>query len=95
MHCKRTVMTLALMSAGIGFATCTNIAFAATAGAQQTNPAPAAPADQAKPSTDQQAADKKKKAEEQKQAAQKAVTLGAIEVTGYASSVQNSIAIKR
>lgn len=95
MQFKRNVMTLALMSAGIGLATCTNIAFAATgrvqsSDQQQTGSAQPAHADQAKANTE-----KKKQQDEKQQQAQKIVTLGAVEVTGYASSVQNSIAIER
>ncbi|HET7561031.1 MAG TPA: TonB-dependent receptor [Rhodanobacteraceae bacterium] len=95
MQFKRNVMTLALMSAGIGLATCANIAFAAsgriqTTDPQQTDSSQPAQTDQAKAN-----ADKKKKQDEKQQQAQQAITLGAVEVTGYASSVQNSIAIKR
>jgi iron complex outermembrane receptor protein len=95
MQFKRNVMTLALMSAGIGLATCTNIAFAASGRVQstdqqQTGSTQPAQTDQSKATTD-----KKKKQDEKQQQAQKAITLGAVEVTGYASSVQNSIAIKR
>ncbi|TAN08253.1 MAG: TonB-dependent receptor [Rhodanobacteraceae bacterium] len=98
MQLKPKVMTLALMSAGIGLATCSNLAFAAAAapgGAQPASQQPAgsaqaAPAGQAKA----EAAKKKKQQEEQAQK-QKILTLGAINVTGFASSVQNSIEIKR
>jgi iron complex outermembrane receptor protein len=87
-------MALALISAGIGFASCTNIAFAATAGSgggqdqnqQQTDTSQAAQPAQ----TDAQ----KKQQQQEKQKA-KAVTLNAVQVTGFASSVQNSIEIKR
>ncbi len=102
MQPKRNVMTLALIAAGIGFVTCTNVAFAATAtgdGAQQQSPqstgsAQAAQTGQAKTKGEQTKAEKKKK-QQKKQQQQQAITLGAIEVTGFASSVQNSIDIKR
>ncbi|HET7611421.1 MAG TPA: TonB-dependent receptor [Rhodanobacteraceae bacterium] len=95
MQPKRNVMALALIAAGIGFATCTNIAFAATAGSgggqdqnqQQTDTSQAA---QPAP-TDTR---KKQQQQQEKQKA-KAVTLNAVQVTGFASSVQNSIEIKR
>jgi iron complex outermembrane receptor protein len=94
MQPKRNVMALALISAGIGFATCTNIAFAATAGSgggqdqnqQQTDTSQAA---QPAPT------DTRKKQQQQEKQKAKAVTLNAVQVTGFASSVQNSIEIKR
>jgi len=90
MQLKRNVMTLALLSAGIGFATCANIAFAASAPAKgvqdqsQTQPA----------TTDQngnQDEQKKAKRAEKKQPTQ----LQAVNVHGYAGSLQNATAIKR
>jgi iron complex outermembrane receptor protein len=89
MQLKRNVMTLALISAGIGLATCANIAFAASAPAGSAQ-------DQAQPqtqpaATDQNAADKKKTERQKKQPAK----LQAINVHGYAGSLQNATAIKR
>ncbi|HEU4855820.1 MAG TPA: TonB-dependent receptor [Rhodanobacteraceae bacterium] len=105
MQLKHNMMTLALISAGIGFATCANIAFAASAPAATPNPqqagtAASAQADTTATDTQQTDANKKEEAAKQraakaKQQSQKAVTLGAVQVTGFASSVQNSIAIKR
>ncbi|MGN6788576.1 MAG: TonB-dependent receptor, partial [Rhodanobacteraceae bacterium] len=92
MQLKRNMLTLALISAGIGFATCANIAFAATApaGGAQDNSQP-----QTQPAADQDtaadSADANKKKKEKKQPAQ----LQAINVHGYAGSLQNATAIKR
>lgn len=97
MQPKRKVLTLALLSAGIGLATCSNLAFAATAparGAQDQNPQQTDSPQSAQASQTETEAQKKKKQQKQKQA-QKAVTLNAVQVTGFASSVQNSIEIKR
>ncbi|HEX5960756.1 MAG TPA: TonB-dependent receptor [Rhodanobacteraceae bacterium] len=102
MPLQRNVMTLALISAGIGLATCTNIAFAASGAQaqdqeQSTSTQPAqtgqTPAETQQAPAEQQNA--KKKTQRQSQQSQNAVTLGAIQVTGFASSVQNSIEIKR
>ncbi|MGH8147865.1 MAG: TonB-dependent receptor, partial [Rhodanobacteraceae bacterium] len=54
--------------------------------------------DQAQPAQSTQTKaeeNKKKKQQEQQKQKQKAVTLGAVQVTGFASSVQNSVEIKR
>src|SRR5690348_17009901 len=88
MQLKRNMMTLALISAGIGLATCANVAFAASApakGAQDQSQRQ----DQA-PTTDQNAADKKKN-EKKKEPQQ----LQTINVRGYAGSLQNATVIKR
>jgi len=85
MQFKRNMMTLALISAGIGLATCANIAFAATAAQNRAQPQAQPPA------TDQQSTDKGKHKKAKKQPAQ----LQAINVHGYAGSLQNATAIKR
>src|SRR6185437_6239734 len=88
MQLKRNMMTLALISAGIGFATCANVAFAASApmrGAQDQTQQ-----DQT-PTTDQNATDKKKNEKKKQQPQQ----LQTINVRGYAGSLQNATAIKR
>ena len=89
MQLKRNMMTLALISAGIGFATCANVAFAASAPAGGTQ-------DQAQPQTqtataDQSSTDKKKNEKKKEQPQQ----LQTINVRGYAGSLQNATAIKR
>src|SRR6185312_11071374 len=89
MQLKRNMMTLALLSAGIGLATCANIAFAASApagGAQDQ------PQQQDQTATTDQNANGKKKNEKQKTQPQQ---LQAINVRGYAGSLQNATAIKR
>ncbi|WHZ20757.1 MAG: TonB-dependent receptor [Rhodanobacteraceae bacterium] len=91
MQLKRNVMTLALISAGIGLATCANIAFAASAPATGAQ-------DQTQPQAQQTAADQnadKAKKEEEKRAKKEPTQLQAINVHGYAGSLQNSTAIKR
>ena len=89
MQLKRNMMTLALISAGIGFATCANVAFAASApasGAQdQTQP------QNQTPTADQNATEKKKNEKKKQQPQQ----LQTINVRGYAGSLQNATAIKR
>ena len=104
MQPKRNMLTLALLSAGIGLATCANIAFAASVPATGAQ-------DQAQPQTqsaatdqdsadqnvadqnaaDQNQADANKRKKQKKQPAQ----LQAINVHGYAGSLQNATAIKR
>ena len=88
MQLKRNMLTLAI-SAGIGLATCANAAFAAGVpanGAQnQTQP-------QNPPPADQNTTSKKKSEKEKKQQPQQ---LQAINVHGYAGSLQNATAIKR
>ena len=89
MQLKRNMMTLALISAGIGFATCANVAFAASAPAGGTQ-------DQAQPqnqtaTADQSSTDKKKNEKKKEQPQQ----LQTINVRGYAGSLQNATAIKR
>src|SRR6185437_2329963 len=94
MQLKRNMMTLALISAGIGFATCANVAFAASApasGAQdQTQPQPQ---DQTSTTTtDQNAAAKKKK---EKKETKEYTKLQTVQVNGFISSIENSTALKR
>jgi iron complex outermembrane receptor protein len=89
MQLKRNMMTLALISAGIGLATCANVAFAASAPATGTQDQ-TQPQDQASPSDQDATAnkdDQKKKQEPQQ--------LQTINVRGYAGSLQNATAIKR
>ena len=87
MQPKRKVLTLALLSAGIGLATCSNLAFAASATQdQQTQP-------QTQTSTaDQDAKNKKSKRSTRKQ---QAAQLQAVQVHGFISSIENSTALKR
>ncbi len=90
MQLKRNVLSLALLSAGIGLATCTNIAFAAsapTAGARDR----AAPLPQSTSQDDTQAKKSRRPATRKKQVTQ----LQAVNVHGYAGSLQNATAIKR
>ena len=94
MQPKRNMLTLALLSAGIGLATCANIAFAASApagGAQdQAQPqAQSTATDQDATSQDSADADKQKKRKS------RPAQLQAINVHGYAGSLQNATAIKR
>jgi iron complex outermembrane receptor protein len=98
MQPRRNVLTLALLSAGIGLATCSNVAFAASAatgGAKDRSPQQTDSSQSAQSSQAETEAQKKKKQEQKQKQAQKAVTLNAVQVTGFASSVQNSIEIKR
>ncbi|TAM92415.1 MAG: TonB-dependent receptor, partial [Rhodanobacteraceae bacterium] len=93
MQPKRNLLTLALISAGIGIATCSNVAFAASAPAagvqDQAQP-------QAQPATADQGSTKNQKKKNEKQEAKKQITeLQAINVHGYAGSLQNATAIKR
>src|SRR5579875_825475 len=95
MQLKRNVMALALISAGIGFAGCSNVAFAAAAAAtaqgQDQSPANANPGSQNAPNT----AGKGEKKNEKKKAEKQVTQLQAINVRGFAGSIQNSTAIKR
>lgn len=95
MHLKRNVMTLAMLSAGIGLATCANIAFAASAPANGAQGQPQSQTDQSASSTNaQQSADqgKKKKKEAKKQ---QYTQLQTVQVNGFISSIENSTALKR
>ncbi|TAN02623.1 MAG: TonB-dependent receptor [Rhodanobacteraceae bacterium] len=89
MPLKRNVLTLALISAGIGLAAHANVGLAAGApanGAQdQTQPQSQATA------TDQNAKNKKKNKQQKSEPQQ----LQAINVRGYAGSLQNATVIKR
>jgi iron complex outermembrane receptor protein len=96
MHLKRNVMTLAMLSAGIGLVTCANIAFAASApanGAQDRAQPQQAATDQnaTDQNEDTNAQNKTRRGEKKEQPAQ----LQAINVHGYAGSLQNATAIKR
>ncbi|MBS0380846.1 MAG: TonB-dependent receptor [Proteobacteria bacterium] len=97
MQLKRNVLTLAMLSAGIGLATCANIAFAASApsgaaqGTAQPQTQPAATGQDSGQAQQQEQKEKAKKQEQKKETVQ----LEAINVHGYAGSVQNSTAIKR
>src|SRR6185437_10003336 len=94
MQLKRNMMTLALISAGIGFATCANVAFAASApasGAQDQTQLQ--PQDQTSTTTtDQNAAAKKKK---EKKETKEYTKLQTVQVNGFISSIENSTALKR
>ncbi len=93
MQPKRNMLTLALLSAGIGLATCANIAFAASAptGAAQDQAQP-----QTQPSaTDQDAADQNPSDADKRKKPKQPAQLQAINVHGYAGSLQNATAIKR
>ena len=92
MQPKRNLLTLALISAGIGIATCANVAFAAgaQAGAVQDQTQP-----QAQPATADQGGAKNKKKNEKQEAKKQITELQTINVHGYAGSLQNATAIKR
>ena len=103
MQLKQNVLTLALISAGLGMATCANLAFAAGAGAGQSAepqqadsvPPPSSSETQAQAKSKQNPQQKNRQQQQQADQKQKAATLGAITVTGYASSLRNSTEIKR
>ncbi|HJU25461.1 MAG TPA: TonB-dependent receptor plug domain-containing protein, partial [Rhodanobacteraceae bacterium] len=91
MQPKRKVLTLALLSAGIGLATCSNFAFAASGaanGAQDQTQAQTQP-----PGTDQNAKNKKKNGETTRK--QQPEQLQVVQVNGFVSSIENSTALKR
>ncbi|HEX7369535.1 MAG TPA: TonB-dependent receptor [Rhodanobacteraceae bacterium] len=95
MQLKRNVLTLALISAGLGLATCSTIAFAESAtgnGAQdQTQPQTQA---QSTPA-DQKAKDNKKKNAKKEANKQQVTQLQAVQVNGFLSSIENATALKR
>src|SRR6185437_10992631 len=91
MQPKRKVLTLALLSAGIGLATCSNFAFAASGaanGAQDQTQAQTQP-----PGTDQNAKNKKKNGKTTRK--QQPEQLQVVQVNGFVSSIENSTALKR
>ncbi|MGH8148035.1 MAG: TonB-dependent receptor [Rhodanobacteraceae bacterium] len=97
MQPKRNVMTLALISAGIGLAACTNIAFAASgaSGSAQQTPQQS---DQAQPAQSTQTKaeeNKKKNSKKTSRKPKQATQLQAVQVNGFVSSIENSTALKR
>jgi iron complex outermembrane receptor protein len=95
MQLKRNMMTLALISAGIGFATCANVAFAASAPAGGAH-------DQAQSQTDQSGTNaqqtdqkgSKKEANKKETKKPQYTKLQTVQVNGFVSSIENSTALK-
>jgi len=96
MQLKRNMMTLALISAGIGFATCANVAFAASAPASGAQDQIQSQTDQSSTNaqqTDQKGSKKETKKKETKKP--QYTKLQTVQVNGFVSSIENSTALKR
>ncbi|MDE2497552.1 MAG: TonB-dependent receptor [Xanthomonadaceae bacterium] len=97
MQLKRNMMTLALISAGIGLATCANVAFAASAPASGAQDQAQTQTNQSTTGDTQPTVQKgsKKQTKKKEAAKQQYTKLQAVQVNGYISSIENSTALKR
>ncbi|MGH8183008.1 MAG: TonB-dependent receptor [Rhodanobacteraceae bacterium] len=93
MPLKRNVLTLALMSAGIGLAAYANVGLAASA--PSNGPQDQTQTQSQASATDQNAKNKKKNSKKESHKPEHITQLQAVQVNGFISSIENSTALKR